>query len=253
MPIDTICPKCQAKLRIGDEYAGQQARCPRCDTIYAVPTLEEAALVTAEVKEDNAVEAAIAAPAATSTAEAAQTPTVPEPPPAPAAPPPPPVELPPADGTQWFLRTPEGPIYGPTSPLDFQRWVVEGRVTPDCLVCPGDNTWKPAGELFPELAAPKPKPVVKAETIAALQKQPHRGALILILGIMGILTTCPIPSIMAWVMGTHDLDEMRAKRMDDSGYTMTSAGRMIGMIFGMLYVAAAVVGIFAFLLIAARA
>jgi hypothetical protein len=249
MPIDTTCPQCQAKLRIGDEYAGQQARCPRCDTIYAVPTLEEAAtlarsvsedIVTRSVSEDSPSPGIASEPPIEATVEEpAHT--------VPAAPP-----LPPADGTQWFLRTPEGPIYGPTSEQDFQRWVVEGRVTPDCSICPGDNTWRPAGELFPELAAPRPKATLKPETIAALKQQPHRGALILILGIMGILTTCPIPSIMAWVMGTHDLDEMRAKRMDDSGYNMTSAGRMLGLVFGMLYVAATVIGIFGLFLIAAR-
>jgi hypothetical protein len=250
MPIDTICPKCQAKLRIGDEYAGQQARCPRCDTIYAVPSLAEAAALAAVPVEVAASESAAIAETPAAPAPAV---TAPPEPPAPPETPPPPIPLPPADGTQWFLRTPEGPIYGPTSAEDFQRWVVEGRVTADCFVCPGDNTWKPAGELYSELNAPKPKVTLKPETLAALRKQPHRGALILILGIMGILTTCPIPSIMAWVMGTHDLDEMRAKRMDESGYNMTNAGRMLGLIFGMFYVVGTIIGIFVLFLIAAKA
>ena len=34
MPIDTICPGCQAQLRIDEEFAGQIVRCPACDTIY---------------------------------------------------------------------------------------------------------------------------------------------------------------------------------------------------------------------------
>jgi hypothetical protein len=254
MPIDTICPKCQAKLRIGDEYAGQQARCPRCDTIYAVPTLEEAVALTSIASAESPPPAGSASdpPSEPPTAAAPEQPAPPESPAPAETLLPPQIELPPADGTQWFLRTPEGPIYGPTRRDDFQRWVVEGRVTPDCFICPGDNTWKPASEIFPELAAPRPKAALKPETIAALKRQPHRGALILILGIMGILTTCPIPSIMAWVMGTHDLDEMRANRMDDSGYNMTASGRMLGLIFGMMYVAGTVIGTLVLFAIASR-
>lgn len=254
MPIDATCPGCQAKLRIGDEYAGQQARCPRCDTIYTVPALEQAAL-TAVPKIEAAIEPVAHDDAADNSAAQANLPAAPEPDllaevlaevTAPDA------QMPPADGTHWFLRTPEGPIYGPTSESTFQRWVVEGRVTPDCFVSPGDHRWRPATEVFPELAAPRPQRTLRPETIAALQKQPHRGQLILILGIMGILTTCPIPSIMAWVMGSHDLDEMRMDRMDDSGYSMTNAGRLLGVFFSMLYIAGCVIAMFALVLIAAR-
>jgi hypothetical protein len=240
MPIDAICPGCQAKLRIGDEFAGQQARCPRCDAIYAVPEAMPEAVVEANVEATAPTLAAATAepepPApATETATAMQ------------------AKLPPPDGTRWFLRTPEGPIYGPTDAATFQRWVTDGRVTPDCFVCPGDNVWVPATQTYPELAAPRPKAVVKLETSHALKHQPHRGALILLLGIMGVLTTCPIPSIMAWVMGSHDLGEMQAARMDPSGERMTNAGRLLGLIFSMVYIVAAVIGMFALVMVAARA
>jgi len=261
MPIDATCPGCQAKLRIGDEFAGQQARCPRCDTIYSVPTLEQAALAAATAEPVAPADTAAnilappvaAAPSSTPPARveqaSAETDLLSEVLAAVAAPE---AEMPPADGTHWFLRTPEGPIYGPTSEGIFQRWVMEGRVTPDCFVSPGDHRWRPATEVFPELSAPRPQRTLRPETVAAMQKQPHRGVLILILGIMGILTTCPIPSIMAWVMGSHDLDEMQKGRMDDSGYSLTNAGRLLGMIFSALYIVGCVIAMFALVLIAAR-
>ena len=58
---------------------------------------------------------------------------------------------------------------------------------------------------------------------------PHRGALILIMGILGWMV-CPIFGIVSWVMGNTDLNEMRAGRMDRSGEGLTQIGKIIGMI-----------------------
>jgi hypothetical protein len=59
--------------------------------------------------------------------------------------------------------------------------------------------------------------------------RPHRGGLILALGILG-LVCCFICGIIAWVMGSNDLKEMAAGRMDPSGQGMTQAGKICGMI-----------------------
>jgi predicted RNA-binding Zn-ribbon protein involved in translation (DUF1610 family) len=59
---------------------------------------------------------------------------------------------------------------------------------------------------------------------------PHRGALILVLGILAWFI-CPFIGIAAWFMGTHDLQEMDAGRMDDEGRGLTQAGRIIGLVF----------------------
>jgi hypothetical protein len=58
---------------------------------------------------------------------------------------------------------------------------------------------------------------------------PHRGGLILALGILG-LVCCFIFGIIAWVMGNNDLREMAAGRMDRSGQGLTQAGKICGMI-----------------------
>ncbi len=58
----------------------------------------------------------------------------------------------------------------------------------------------------------------------------HRGAMILVFGILSWLL-CPIVfGIMAWVMGNGDLREMDAGRMDPSGRGLTEAGRILGMV-----------------------
>jgi hypothetical protein len=59
--------------------------------------------------------------------------------------------------------------------------------------------------------------------------KPHRGTLILVFGILGIVSCFPL-GIAAWVMGKLDLKEMDAGTMDPSGRGNTNAGRICGMI-----------------------
>lgn len=59
--------------------------------------------------------------------------------------------------------------------------------------------------------------------------RPHRGGLILTLGILG-LVCCFICGIVAWVLGSGDLKEMAAGRMDPAGKGLTQAGKICGMI-----------------------
>jgi hypothetical protein len=58
--------------------------------------------------------------------------------------------------------------------------------------------------------------------------RPHRGALVLGLGIAGFCLL--IPGICAWVMGRRDLRAMANNEMDRSGEGMTQAGKVCGMI-----------------------
>ena len=59
--------------------------------------------------------------------------------------------------------------------------------------------------------------------------RPHRGGIILALGILGILC-CFICGIIARVMGSNDLKEMAAGRMDPSGQGLTQAGKICGIV-----------------------
>jgi len=59
--------------------------------------------------------------------------------------------------------------------------------------------------------------------------KPHRGATILVLGILG-LVVCQLLGIAAWVLADQDLREMDAGWMDSSGRDLTNAGRICGMV-----------------------
>jgi len=61
------------------------------------------------------------------------------------------------------------------------------------------------------------------------QLTPHRGTLVLVLGILGIVC-CFICGIVAWVFANTDLREMDAGRMDPEGRGLTQAGKICGII-----------------------
>lgn len=59
--------------------------------------------------------------------------------------------------------------------------------------------------------------------------KPHRGTLILVLGILGILLCQPV-GIAAWVMGNADLKQIAAGTMDPEGKSLTQVGKILGII-----------------------
>ena len=81
-------------------------------------------------------------------------------------------------------------------------------------------------------------PVATAQTQAPVQSvAPHRGVLILVLGILGIVC-CFICGIIAWVMGNNDMREIDAGRMDPTGRGLTQAGKICGMVGVILWIVA---------------
>ena len=244
----------------------------------------------------------------------------------------------------WWLRTPEGLVYGPADFKLLEQWVREGRVTADCdLRSDVDSVWQSADRQFPAVADPRvvdrdwvraavagstaaippapahsvyqtgvggsagtagggvaavgagaghrsslfvagaarrghePSAELRREDVAGSQAsveassssapeatpsrstlpsgvyRPHRGAVILVMGLVGLVAQCPVFSVMAWVMGTSDLDEIRAGRMDPEGEGSTKVGRMLGMLVSLFWVIIAVVATLASLVyVAAR-
>ena len=222
MAIEIRCPGCSRTLRVPDEHAGKQVRCPACQQISIAPG---AGMATTAVAAGSAA-AGSAGPAAASDAQA------------------------------WHLRTPDGPTYGPISWSQLRQWAAEGRVSSNCqLAEDSDGRWRPATDFFPGIPtapgpAPTPSPTTYPWSVQQVSEMsgggagyvhPHRGGLILILGLLGFIMTCPIFSLMAWVMGSHDLAEMRAGRMDKSGEGLTQVGRVLGMILSLLWIFVAVV------------
>ncbi|MSR32717.1 MAG: DUF4190 domain-containing protein [Gemmataceae bacterium] len=65
--------------------------------------------------------------------------------------------------------------------------------------------------------------------------EPHRGGLILALGILSLVVCAPL-GIFAWVMGSSDLGKIRSGRMDRSGEGTTQGGYICGIIGSVLFI-----------------
>ena len=70
----------------------------------------------------------------------------------------------------------------------------------------------------------------------------HRGILILVLGILGLVICGPL-GIVAWVMGSGDLKEIDAGTMDPAGRGTTQAGKICGIIATILMIIGVIVAI----------
>jgi hypothetical protein len=68
--------------------------------------------------------------------------------------------------------------------------------------------------------------------------EPHRGSLVLVLGILSIVL--PFVGLVlgpiAWILGSQDLSEIHAGRMDPEGEGTVSAGRICGIIGTILHI-----------------
>jgi len=72
--------------------------------------------------------------------------------------------------------------------------------------------------------------------------RPHRGTLILVLGILSLIVCGPLLGIPAWIMGRGDLKTIDAGQMDPAGRDLTK----IGMILGILSTAFAILAVVVF-------
>jgi len=127
---------------------------------------------------------------------------------------------------QWHCFV-GGQRYGPVDDDVLREWAASGRLRPtDNVWTEGMAEWAPAstvGGLFAAAAAPMP--VQTGSSYA----RPHRGGTVLTMGILG-LVCCIVFAIIAWVMGSSDLKEIQAGRMDPSGEGLTRAGMICGII-----------------------
>ena len=236
MPVESICAGCGKRLRVADEYAGKKARCPSCGEIYMVPGGHD------EGRESEPSEG-ISLDAATPTQY---------------------------ETGQWYLQTPEQRIYGPVDRSQLDRWVREGRVSAGCFLRSGTHgAWQRAEELYgflassagpaaragnPFAAGATPDRSFASDAYTTGQQtyvEPHRGTLILVLGILCWVISCPLLSVIAWWLGTADLRAMREGRMDPSGQGLTQAGQILGMVHAIIYIVVLAIVLFVFLVIVA--
>jgi hypothetical protein len=273
MAIETTCQNCQKTLRVADEHAGKQARCPACGTIYKVPS---------------AAPAQAPLPSATMPSAPAVQPKNPFDDLAPsgpiASPSNPPswssrsFANPPAKETapeRWSMKIDDGREFGPVDRQTLDQWYAERRIGATTqLRREGDTNWQPARNVYPQLGAATMTPASNSANPFAEQPQqqygygqpaygapagypgrtygePHRGGVIIALALVSWVTGCFFLGIAAWIMGASDLKQMRAGTMDRSGEGLTQAGMIIGAIhtvLGILFI-----GFFFLMMIAAIA
>ena len=236
MSIEVTCTGCQQRLRIADENAGKAARCPKCETIFHVPS-------------EGATPDVSAAPQTTASGEANWT-------------------LKTEDGRTY------GPVaksemddwvkqgrVTARSQLMQERagqWVWATEIYPQL----GAGTTQPAmgGQVstssnpFADNAGPVSQAYAAPQSFSTSggYVRPHRGGMILAFGIIAFVTGCFIFGLMAWMMGREDQQAMKRGRMDQSGMGMTQAGTILGMINCILTLLAVLfyVGLFAVLIAA---
>lgn len=61
------------------------------------------------------------------------------------------------------------------------------------------------------------------------RQEPHRGALILIFGVLGF-AVCVVFGLLAWLWGAEDLRKMGRGSMDPSGKSLTQIGMILGIV-----------------------
>ena len=59
-----------------------------------------------------------------------------------------------ASGQFWYLRVPEGQVYGPADKATLDQWVQQGRADAKCFVGhSAQGPWEPIGRYYPHLSA----------------------------------------------------------------------------------------------------
>lgn len=155
MPLQVICPGCNARLKAPDSAAGKKTKCPKCQAVVSVPV---------DAPQAPAASAAVTSPAGKATATKG------------------------AKNENWHMQAPDGSQYGPVSRKELDEWFAEGRVSAECqLLREGADQWQWASEVYPSLAPTAPTAPTKAAGFDFLGSPPADDPLGL--GNLGPLTT----------------------------------------------------------------
>jgi hypothetical protein len=132
---------------------------------------------------------------------------------------------------QWHCMV-NGQKYGPVIETELRVWVGQGRLGhSDAVWTEGMGQWRPLHEVQHMFAAGLPVPHVPP---AGPAYPPHRGILVLVLGIVGlcvnVLGLGLILGGLAWYMGNEELRRMDAGQADPAGRGMVTAGKICGII-----------------------
>jgi predicted Zn finger-like uncharacterized protein len=131
----------------------------------------------------------------------------------------------PTCGNTFTAEVAEPPLPPPPAPEPESR---RALAPPPGLTDPREDDYEDDYE-----EKPRTSPLARPRR-SRVDVEPHRGTLILVLGILG-LVVCIFLAPFAWIMGNHDLAEMRSGRMDREGEGQTNAGRICGIIGTVLF------------------
>jgi predicted Zn finger-like uncharacterized protein len=231
------CPSCTRKLRVSEDLLGQRVKCPTCGGTFDAAFSNHAATSNPSPPP---LEASFPAPPPMPSPET----SFPAPPPLPPATPPPdpqptltvPIKLsiddfdkpgrpagmappapPPSDSSYPSRRTGE-------RRSDFRRCpYCDERINADsrrCRYC-GEDIDDEENEFD-----------LKRRFGVRRDCEPHRGTLILVLGVVSIVIhILGVPlGLPAWIMGARDLKKMDRGDMDPTGRGTTQAGYICGII-----------------------
>ena len=218
MAIEADCPGCGRRLRVGDEHAGKEARCPVCNFVYVVPGVPAATAGTA-APEVAGEQWSMRTPEGRTYGPVSK-----------------------QEIDRWVA---EGRVSADCQLQSDGRgtWQDADAVFP--VLRRADSTR--FGDARQERDAAMP--VRPGQVVRVTNGEAHRGALILALGILSWFS-CPLFGVLAWALGSGDLRQMRDGRMDPSGMALTQVGYVLGMIHVILCLLLITVAIFIFLVVA---
>ncbi len=250
MAIDSTCTGCGKTLRVPDEFAGKQARCPVCQSVYSVPANPTSMPIDSPWQRYDS-----------STSLEPLQPTLPSIPASVPAPEPTSTFSDPRIGSdiagtslnspasltaRFFARTPTGAEYGPVDAETVLQWEREGRLNDTCMVrddCGGHwialSSWKfqfqpktnPFAGSIPGPTAFGSIPQVGNQSVS--YQKPGQGALVLVLGIVSWVLCitffgAPICSLICVVIGLNDLQRIKRGEASPDNKGLTIIGLIIG-------------------------
>ena len=228
MAIEFECSGCSSTLRVPDEHSGKHARCPKCSTVNAIPANSgnSAGHMTGSSNAPSAPEPYKATAAGLdlfgsleNNSQSNESPPYPVDYSAGSS----------VDYSQYTQPNPDpsgspSPSYDPSSGSS-NYYSTEGYSTEGYTTSSYSSGYGPTSHLLP-----------------------HRGGAILTLGLLSLFCNfLLIPGVMAWVMGSDDLKQIRAGTMNPDGRGLATAGMIlgaIGTVIGICFIAFAAASIF---------
>jgi hypothetical protein len=217
--IQFACPSCAAVFSVGDEKAGKTGKCPKCDAKFVIPDAEPGSAPPSSPADDN-------------------------------------IEIKPCPGCQAKLTVAKSDL-GLDVECPYCKTVYKATKTgagsavldrPSKRSAPvEDDDDRPRRRRRDDDEEDDDRPSKRRDRYddeddrprkkrRSRNYEPHRGGMILALGIISFFFCGPIFGPMAMIMGGNDLKKIDAGRMDPEGRSLTQIGRILGMIATVLSV-----------------